>query len=297
VSVLFALLSALCYGTSDFIGGVVSTKIPAWTSAFCSQLGGMAATIVISVATTSHLTGGSLAWGALSGVCTGLGMVALYHGLAIGRMGVVAPITGIVGAIVPALVGVIDGDRPGGIVWTGLVLALPAVFLVAAAPPSPAVATSAAGAEDPAGPSSGSSPVPTSDSGALFGLLAGVGFGFGFATIAQVPESAGHWPVVLSMAVGALFTALIATFLGEAWRPTRRSDWWASAGGLLGGTAVIFFLAAANSGMLSVAAVLSSLYPAVTVLLAVAILREHVHKIQALGLGLTGVAVALVALG
>ena len=99
------------------------------------------------------------------------------------------------------------------------------------------------------------------------------------------------------MAVGAVATALIAGVLREQWKPTRFFDWTAGVGGVLGASAVVFFLEAAQRGLLSVASVLSALYPAVTVLLAVLFLRERIHRTQAVGLVLTGVAVALVAAG
>jgi len=280
VSVIFALLSALCYGTGDFVGGVMSTRIPAWTAAFCSQVGGAVATLILALITAGEITASSLAWGAASGVGTGVGLVALYHGLAVGRMGVVAPLSGIVGAIVPAVTGLLTGDDPSALIWVGLLLALPAVALVASTP-----SAAEGGSEDGRG------------SGAIYGIIAGAAFGIGFATIAQVPESAGHWPVALSMAVGALVTALIATVLRESWRPTRLFDWTAALGGVLGASAVVFFLEAAQRGLLSVASVLSALYPAVTVVLAVLFLRERIHRTQAIGLVLTGVAVALVAAG
>lgn len=278
MSVLFGLLSALCYGTADFVGGVVSARIPAWTAAFCSQVGGTVATVAVSVFTASQITGASLAWGTASGLCTGVGLVMLYHGLSVGRMGVVAPLAGVTGAAIPALTGILSGDRPSGLVWVGLVLALPAVALVATVP------------NDPTAKAPGTS-------GAIYGFGAGAVFGVGFATIAQVPSSGGHWPVALSMAVGALVTAAIATVMKRQWRPQKAFDWTAGAGGMLGGLAVVFFVAAANRGLLSVASVLSSLYPAITVLLAVIFLRERVGKIQSLGLGLTGAAIAMVALG
>jgi drug/metabolite transporter (DMT)-like permease len=280
VSVIFALLSALCYGTGDFVGGVMSTRIPAWTAAFCSQVGGAVATLILAFITAGEITASSLAWGAASGVGTGVGLVALYHGLAVGRMGVVAPLSGIVGAIVPAVTGLLTGDDPSALIWVGLLLALPAVALVASTP-----SATEGGNENRRG------------SGAIYGIIAGAAFGIGFATIAQVPESAGHWPVALSMAVGALVTTLIATVLRESWRPTRLFDWTAALGGVLGASAVVFFLEAAQRGLLSVASVLSALYPAVTVVLAVLFLRERIHRTQAIGLVLTGVAVALVAAG
>ncbi|UDY22387.1 EamA family transporter [Nocardioides sp. Kera G14] len=277
MTVLFALLSALCYGTSDFVGGFMATRIPTWMSAFCAQVGGAVAMAVFALLTAGHPDAASLAWGAVSGVATGVGILALYRGLAVGRMGVVAPISGVTGAILPAAIGVAGGDRPSTIAWLGLALALPAVFLVARAPAT----------ESESG----------HGSGAMFGLLAGLGFGGGFAAIAQIPASAGHWPITLEMVTGAAFTALVAMIAREPWLPRTLTPWWAGAGGTLGAAALALFLAANNHGMLTVAAVLSSLYPAATVAWAVVLLKERIHRGQAVGLAATALAVTLVAVG
>lgn len=280
MTVLLALLSALAYGTSDFVGGLMSTRIPAWTAAFCSQVGGAVAMTALALATGGSPTVPSLMWGALAGVATGVGVLALYRGLAVGRMGVVAPVSGVTGAVLPAVVGLAGGERPSPLMWAGLLLALPAVALVAS--------SVGGGAEDPD---------QGHGAGLLLGLGAGAGFGLGFTAIAQVPGSAGHWPLVVEMVAGGAFTALAATLAGARWRPTRPADWWAGAGGTLAAAALALFLAAVEHGMLSVAAVLSSLYPAATVAWAVLFLSERIHRAQAVGLGLCGVAVALVAVG
>ncbi|MFT4262759.1 MAG: EamA family transporter, partial [Nocardioides sp.] len=204
MTVVLALLSALCYGTSDFVGGFMATRIPAWTSAFCAQVGGAVAMAVLTLVTGGHPDAAAMAWGAGSGVSTGVGLLALYRGLAVGRMGVVAPVSGIVGALVPALIGILSGERPSALACAGLLLALPAVFLVASAPPTDEESTHG--------------------SGIVFGVVAGLGFGGGFAAIAQVPPEAGHSPVAVSMVVGALLTTLAAVLAGEEWRPRRPGE-------------------------------------------------------------------------
>jgi len=276
MAVLLALLSALAYGTSDFIGGVISSRIPPWTAAFCSQITGAAALALLALVDGGSLSGAGAAWGVLSGVGSGVGLSFLYRGLSSGRMGVVAPTSGVLAALLPAAVGVLTGDRPSPAAWVGIVLAVPATFLVAREP----VARSSAG-----------------PSGVTDGLLAGCGFGVGFAAIAKAPDADGFWPVTLSLVVGAAVVIAGALVARSDWVPRNATAALSTSTGVLAAAALAFFLASLDHGMLAVSAVIAALYPAATVLLAITVLREHVHRAQAVGLGLCAVAVTLVAAG
>jgi drug/metabolite transporter (DMT)-like permease len=276
-AVLLALLGAAAYGVSDFIGGMFGKRASAWAVAATGGVGGASASTVFALVDPGHPTGSDLAWGAAAGVGMGVGTAFLYRGLAGGRMGVVAPISGVLAVALPVLVGVLTGERPGLLVWVGIVAAVPAIWLVARTPSTSAPGSSGSGARD--------------------GVLAGVGFGGLFACLGQVPDSAGFWPLVLNQVVGVVVVAVAATALGATWLPRQRAAWGGTLAGLLGGVATWAFLLATHHGLLSVSAVLTSLYPAFTVLLAAVVLREHVHRLQAWGLALCGVAVVLVAMG
>ena len=193
-------------------------------------------------------------------------------------MGVVAPVSGVLAVILPVVVGVVTGERPGPLVWLGIVSAVPAIWLVAREPGTTA-------------------PTPSSESGVRDGVLAGLGFGVLFACLGQIPDGAGFWPLVLNQLVGVVMIALAATALGATWVPRTRPAWGGAFAGALGGLATTAFLLATHHGLLSVSAVLTSLYPAFTVLLAALVLREHIHRAQAWGLVLCGAAVVLVAAG
>jgi drug/metabolite transporter (DMT)-like permease len=286
MAVLLALLSAIAYGTSDFVGGVISSRIPPWTAAFCSEITGCAALVVLASVDGGSLSASGAAWGALSGVGSGVGLTFLYRGLSSGRMGVVAPTSGVMAALVPAAVGVLTGDRPSALAWVGILLAVPATFLVAREP-SPGPVTGAA---------SGSA--TSSDegrSGVADGLIAGCGFGVGFAAIAKAPDADGFWPVALSLLVGAVVVVVGALLAGGDWVPRTATAALSTSTGVLAAAALALFIASLDHGMLAISAVIAALYPAATVLLAVTVLREHVHRAQAVGLGLCAVAVALVA--
>lgn len=276
MSVLLALGSALAYGLSDFLGGLVSRHTSAWPVAFIGQVGAAVGAAVVALCVPGDPTTGDLLWGALAGVGSGTGGAFLYRGFAAGRMGVVAPVSAVGAAVLPVLVALGVGERPALLVWLGVLLALPAIWLVSR---EPTRGTSGAAA------------------GLLDGVLAGLGFGLLFAAMGQVPDSAGLWPVALGQVTAVVSIAVTATVLGQRWVPSQRFEAWGLLAGLLATTAVVLFLLATQSGLLTVAAVLTSLYPAFTVLLAATVLREHIHRAQAIGLVLSGVAVALVAAG
>jgi drug/metabolite transporter (DMT)-like permease len=280
-AVLLALLGAASYGVSDFIGGLFGKRASPWAVAAAGGLGGGACTIVLALLVTGHPSAVDLLWGAAAGVGSGTGTAFLYRGLASGRMGVVAPVSGVLAVVLPVVVGIAAGERPGLLVWLGILVAVPAIWLVAREP--------AVGAA--------SAPNAGSPSGARDGVLAGLGFGVLFACLGQVPDGAGLWPLVLNQLVGVAVIAVAATLLRTTWVPRTPTAWGGALAGALGGLATLAYLLATHHGLLSVSAVLTSLYPAFTVLLAALVLREHVHRTQAWGLGLCTVTVVLVALG
>ena len=118
-----------------------------------------------------------------------------------------------------------------------------------------------------------------------------------FVQLVAFLVDAGFSPLVLNQLVGVVVIALAASLLRAPWVPRTRASWGGALAGVLGGVATTAFLLATHHGLLSVSAVLTSLYPAFTVLLAAVVLREQVHRAQAWGLGLCGIAVVLVAMG
>jgi uncharacterized membrane protein len=282
MAVLFALCSALAYGLSDFIGGLVSRRTSPWAVAVVAQISSTTCTAAAATFVLGSPTPTDFAWATLAGLGSGAGGGFLYRGFARGRMGVVAPVSAVGAAVIPVAAGVIGGERPSLLVWCGVVAALPGIWFVSSPPPP-------AGAE--------ASPAGRLPPGLTDALLAGAGFGLLFTALAQVPSRAGLWPLAATQAVSLPSVVLLAIALGGQWVPRGRPVRWALLAGPLGALAAAGFLAATHAGYLTVAAVLSSLYPASTVLLAAVALREAIHRRQALGLGLCALAVVLVAAG
>ncbi|KAA1416841.1 EamA family transporter [Nocardioides humilatus] len=282
MGVVLALGAAVAYGLSDFVGGLASRRTTPWPVALLGAFGGLVSAAVVAAVRGGDPASADLLWGAAAGLGSGAGSVFLYRGLAIGRMGVVAPVSAVGAAVVPVVVGLATGERPSTLTLVGIVAALPGIWLVARMP------------ETDTRTDTDAAPTHT---GFLDGVLAGLGFGLLFVALGQVPEEAGFWPLTVTQAASLVTICLIASGLREAWLPTAASEWWGAVAGLVATAAVLMFLLATQSGLLTVAAVLTSLYPAFTILLAAVVLREHVFRGQAYGLVLCGVAVAFVAAG
>lgn len=280
IGILLAVMAAIGYGAADFVGGLASRHVSHWTVAFAGQLTGGAALLVVGLSMPGSVRTEDVAWALLAGLGSAVGTVFLYRGLARGRMGVVAPVSGVGAALVAVLAGVSLGERPTMLAWLGVLAALPAIYLVSRDTTQESVHGSG---------------------GLLDGGLAGLGFGVLFVALAQIPESAGLLPLAANQGVGAMLTLVLAGALRQPlWpreRSSRRAAVWGAAGGLLGTSGTVAFLFASHTTHLAVTGVLASLYPAVTVLMAAVLLRERVRPSQTVGLAVCGASVCLVALG
>jgi drug/metabolite transporter (DMT)-like permease len=280
-TVVLALAAAALYGLSDFLGGVVSRRTSVWEVAVVTQITALVAIGAAALLGGSRPTTTDWGWGALAGIGTGIGTAFLYRGLAGGRMGVVAPLSAVGAALLPVAVGIVTGERPPLATWIGIALAFPAIWLVSTASEPVDV---------------GGEPHRIGE-GAIDGLLAGLGFGLMFSALGQVRDAAGLGPLALGEATSIVAVVVLAAIMRQSWIPADPSAWWGVVVGALAAGATILFLFASQSGLLAVASVLSSLYPAFTVLLAAVVLREPIHRAQSVGLVMALAAVALVAAG
>jgi drug/metabolite transporter (DMT)-like permease len=271
-----SLTAALTYGLSDFVGGLLTRRASAWAVAATSQAAATLLALAWFAANPAVAPGAALAWGALGGLGAGAGNVLIYRGLGGGRMAVVAPISAIAAAALPVLVGFAFGERPGVAPLAGVFIALPAVWLVS-------------------GGGAGLGGANKRD--VLNGVTAGLGFGVQFSALGQVPSQAGLMPLALSQVVSVTSIVVTASLLSEPWLPRDRYSRGGAVAGLLAGIATICFQFAAQAGMLTIAGVLTSLYPAVTVLLAALLLRERIRWLQGAGLLLAIGAIVLIASG
>ncbi|MFJ8713355.1 EamA family transporter [Streptomyces violaceus] len=271
---LLALASAVCYGIVDFAGGLLSRHIHHTAVTFFGQVGGLLLACAAALLLPADAVDSTdLLWGALSGVGSGIAMRFLNRGLSTGAMSVVVPVSAVTGVALSVLCGVLVlGDRPGALAWLGIAVTVPALWFVSGG---------AAGA----------------GKGAADGLLASAGVAVQYLALGQAGPGSGLWPV----AAGRVAAVLV--LLPDAARHARRlklspvrcvQALLIGAGAALG---LVLYLLAAQRQLLAVAVVLASLYPALPVILGVALLHERISRSQAMGLLGAGVATVLLTLG
>ena len=282
MAILLGLAPAIAFGVSDYLAGVLSRRLHFTLVGLISQVSATALAWA-----SLPWTGGprpataALAWGALSGIGGGVGSLALYRGLGRGKMSVVGPLSSVGAAALPALAGIALGDRPSPLAIGGVLLALPAIWLVASSSGRP-------GGERAAGPS-----------GVGDGLLAGAGFGLLFIGLARAGDGAGLWPVATGQLTALVLLTVVVGVRLATTRPALPGGPRALLPPLLVGclsvTATLLYFLATHSGLLTIVAVLASLYPGITVLLAWLLLGERITRVQRAGLALCAVAVVAIA--
>jgi len=272
-AVTFGLLASLSWGASDFSGGLSARRVHVFGVITVSYAVGLALLVALALARSEPIPKGSdLVWGAAAGLAGVTGLTAQYRALAVGRMGIVAPVAAVLGTSIPVLFAAISEGLPGAGQLAGFALAIAGVWVIA----RPYV--------------SGGRP-----DGLGLAVLAGLGFGAFFILIDQVSEGAVFWPLVAARGMSFVVLALIVMANSVAWRPDRSALPLVIVAGVLDVGGNTFFLLAAQAGRLDVASVMSSLYPMVTVLLARLVLQEHVTRLQTAGIAAAVAAIPLIA--
>lgn len=268
-------MAALGYGIGDFLGGSATRRIAAGRTLLWGHLIGLVLLIAWMPFDPGEPAAPDLLAGALASVFGLSGLVFLYNGLARGRAAVVAPSAAVVGAVIPVMAGIGQGDTPDALGWLGVLAALPAIYLVSTVEGE-----------------------PRSGAGLGYGLAAGAFFGGYFVSLAGAGADSGMWPLVASRSLSVLILAVIGAVASRVWlRPPTGEVGRAVLGvGVLDLVGNIGYLLASNLASLVVVAVVASLYPAVTVLMARVIHLEHLSRRQVAGLSLGVMAVALLSI-
>ena len=284
MAVVLSLLAALTYGAADFIGGFVAKKVHVLSVVLISQLiGTIPFLMVFPFLNDTPFSGHAFWWGTVSGIAGGTGVTLLYAGLAKGRMSVVAPVTAVEAAVVPVIFGLISGERPSPLALTGVAAAVVAVALISSAPdPDPSDDIAARGRATP---------------GLLHALGAGAAFGAFFIFLDLAGDRESLWPLVgtRTASISLVTVAILVTTRSvSAPRSTLPAIAWS---GLFDMAANIFYLLATRQGLLSLVAVITSMYPATTVLLARVVLKERLGRTQLLGIACAAIGIALISGG
>lgn len=280
MATLLALLSSVLWGTSDFLGGTATRRLPAVGVVAGSEAFGLVGVLVAAVLTRAYTASpGYVGWSLLAAVAGMAGIVAFYNALATGTMGVVAPIAAL-GVVVPVAVGIVHGDRPGRLQDVGVLVAVVGVVLASGPELNVPGRSRAAGARP-----------------LLLAGMAAVGFGVVFVCLDRGARSSTIMSLVAMRAASlVLLLGVVATGRVSMRVAVRDLPLLAVIGGL-DVAANATFAVATQHGLLSIVSVLSSLYPAITVMLARGVHSERLARVQLVGVSGALVGVALIASG
>lgn len=282
LAVSLALLASACWGVADFLAGLTSRRLASILVLLGQQAAGAAiAVLIVTVVGEGLPDARAIAYSCAAGAAGALALGAFYQALAVGTMSVVAPISAS-GMTLPVAVGIASGDRPSAIQAAGLAVTVAGVVL-AAREPGDAADADAGGA---------------SRRSILLALLAALGFGSFFALSDPAADASVLWLLVLSRTTAVLLIgAVVLVARPSGGVPRARDAWPIALVGALDLSATGLYALANTQGLLSVVAVVGSLYPVATVLLARAVLHERLARVQAIGVALAFAGVGAVAAG
>jgi uncharacterized membrane protein len=275
--VFYALMSAFTFGTADFLGGFSSRKNPVTVSVFWSQSIGLLTVLAAApLLGAAQIRSADLLWGIAGGLCGGLGVLFLFQGLSTGIVAIVSPSAALTGAVLPVLFGIIIGERPPLLTWTGVVLSLPAILLLSY--------------------EKGGRITHIAYS-LRFGLISGAFFSGFFILLSRTTDASGLWPLAAARFVTVPLFLMVSLFRKPDIRlkaGTRRTTYLS---GFLDMAANIFYLLAFRTGYLIAAVILTALYPAPTVLLQRLFLQEKLTWPRTAGLLLSITGAILIGIG
>ncbi|MGB0032033.1 MAG: DMT family transporter [Candidatus Sulfotelmatobacter sp.] len=274
ISAGYGLAAVLAWGTSDFLGGYATRRANAFLFTTVVNIGGLL--LVGTLASASHVqfpSGQSVAWVLAGGVTGGAALAIFYRALSSGRMGLTAPVAAVLGAAIPTVFSMFTEGMPGGISIAGFFLAAIGLWLITRA-------------ED------GNTP-----EGIGLALIAGTGFAGFYLCVRQAGDASAFWIATFTRTGGLLVTGVIVLLQRKFSDITGAGVRWGILTGCVDSLGTILFVRASQAGRLDEAVVISSLYPAVTVLLARMFLKEHFTRWRFIGLLAALAAVPMIAAG
>ena len=271
-TVIFGLAASLFWGSGDFNGGLASRRANATSVVIGAYTIGFFLLIGLALLWREPFPGPlDLVWGGLAGFAGAIGLISFYSAMSIGRMGIAAPVSAVLTAGLPVIFSAFTQGLPSLLQLGGFVLALLAIGLISR---------------------------PEGEKGRPEGLglalLAGCGFGCFFILVSHVSQAATFWPLSAARLTAVLLLLVMAGIRRQGAIPKMTVAPFVLLAGVLDAIGNAFFVLATHSGRLDVAAILSSLYPAATVLLAAIVLRERMTRIQTIGILLALIAVPLI---
>ena len=303
LSVMFALLAAIGYGGSDYAAGMAAREVGVLQVTIWAEAASAAVVVLIAPLMSSQVpTVGSLAWGAAAGISGVVGALALYMGFRSDAFNVASSLSAVGAAVFSVLAGLLIGERPSSLSLIGIGLAVPAIVAVSTTSGKP----TARGTKDDGGWADERQDGGDADAaqttgrhvgGVIWGLLAGAGFAGLFIGLGQAGSSHNFWPLVAAQVAALTIVSGTGAATGRLRRPSARTFRLAAVSGVTGAIGITFYFTAAHAGLLAVTAVITSLYPAGTIVLARVFLGERLTPVKIAGLCMAAGSVALVAVG
>jgi drug/metabolite transporter (DMT)-like permease len=267
----FSLGAVFVWGTSDFLGGYASRRSNAFVFTTIVHLSGLL--LMLGVALASHAlfpSRSGVAWALAAGASGGTGLAIFYRALASGRMGLTAPVAAVLSAVIPTVFGIFTEGVPHSLQIAGFALAAGGIWLISR-------------------PEEGSRP-----EGIGTAVVAGACFAGYYLFIKQAGDGSAVWLSAISRVSSFVITGVIV-ILGRNYQVTRQGFGIGVVAGILDISGSVMFIRATQTGRLDAAVVISSLYPAITVLLARLFLKEHFTRWKVVGMLAALLAVPLIA--
>jgi drug/metabolite transporter (DMT)-like permease len=275
ISILFGLTSAAAWGAGDFTGGMASRKTGAYRAVLFGEIIGLIIILVVALIIWQPVpTWGNWALSMAAGALGTTGILLLYHSMTKGLMSIAAPVSALLAALLPVIIGSFTESFPTLLTFIGFAFALAAIWLIS---------QSKDGVKD----------MLSHIRDLRLPLLAGVGFGFYFTLIHIATRTATLWPMVAARMGGVLVLILYMMVRHETWKVEKNAWSLILINGVLDIGGNFFFILAGQAGRLDISAVLSSLFPGVTVLLAWIFLKERLSRTQWIGIFAALIAIIL----
>jgi drug/metabolite transporter (DMT)-like permease len=302
LAVLLALAAAVGYGGSDYSAGLATRRASVVRVTMLAEVTSVTLLLCVVPFISSQapsLT--SVLWGIAAGISGVAGAMALYLGFRHAAFSVASSVSAVGTAAFSVLAGVALGEKPGALSLAGIALALPAIVAVSAPARRPAADAAPPGQHSP-GPSGGSKGVAPPGqhtgrhaAGVGLGLAAGAGFGLFFIGLNEAGSGTDLWPLVISQVAALVTVTCVAAATRDLRLPQAGARRLSVLTGTISATGTTAFFLATHHGLLAVTAVITSLYPAVTILLARVLSGERLTALRIMGLSLAAVSVALIA--
>jgi drug/metabolite transporter (DMT)-like permease len=319
LAIVLALAAAVSFSASDYAAGLATRRASVVRVTLVTELTHTALLLCLIPLVSSQAPSlASLAWGALAGISGLAGAMALYLGFRHAAFSIASSISAVGSAAFSVLAGLLFGERPGALSLVGIALALPAILAVSASTGGAESGSAHPGSADPGAAESGriepgaEQPDPGDtggepgqrprrrlsghSAGVIWGLIAGAAFGLYFISLNQAGSATDAWPLAASGVIALITITIVAAVARQLKPPPPGTRWLSALTGITAAAGTFTFFLATHRGLLAITAIITSLYPAGTILLARVLSGERLTTVRIAGLGLAAASVILIAL-